>query len=95
MEESQEMRTLLKITTKPCSECPWLGRFDLAPGRLKNIAEECNENDAYFLCHKASQIHKEGEPETVCRGWSDAFPGRGVGIRLAKVLDGLLEVEPI
>jgi hypothetical protein len=40
-----------RIVAKPCTECPWKGRFPLAPGRLKDLMEVTRADDAVFVCH--------------------------------------------
>jgi hypothetical protein len=63
---------------EPCDECPFKGRFDLRPGRLKDIVDDTVENDSYFVCHKTS-IASGGDADavfggaSVCAGWYDAM----------------------
>lgn len=77
----------LTITEEPCSACPFKGRFDLHPGRLRQIMDDTTRDDAYFSCHKTVDygMEEDGEeedgvagsdavfgPAAVCSGWLKA-----------------------
>lgn len=72
----------VRVVREPCDECPWKGRFDLRPGRLKDLRETIRDDDRVFICHKTTvkfetndvADDKGDEGAAVCAGWADSFP---------------------
>lgn len=93
-------RAFLKLASKACSQCPWLQRLDLRPGRLEDIRETCIERDTHFVCHKS--LHRGKENEVICRGYFDQLgherPSQGMRIayRMGRIfkVPAIEEVDP-
>lgn len=96
----------LTILTEPCDGCPWKGRLELAAGRLRDLREACERDDAPFVCHKTivaadrmgcsvSPVWDDGI--AVCPGWLEA--ARRIGrvptiVQVAERLELTEEVPP-
>ena len=95
--------TRLTILRAPCDECPFKGRFDLRPGRLRDIMEQCRRDDSPFVCHKTCEPGGEVSPVWtpgvgVCAGWLEAADQQPYGpptvIQIARRLNLTEEVPP-
>jgi hypothetical protein len=66
----------LTVLRESCDACPFKGRLQLGSGRLRELAEQCRDGDATFVCHKTlvgdgtSPVWDEGV--AVCAGWLEA-----------------------
>ena len=72
----------LRIAVAPCEDCPWVGRMELGPGRLKELwaSTTGRADERYFVCHRtvnyaappsarADAVHGAA---AVCAGWLEA-----------------------
>ena len=70
------MAELVRVTAEPCSQCPWKGRCQLGPGRLRELREDTQAKDGVFICHKSMGdehddriVFGSGGNAAVCSGW--------------------------
>lgn len=85
---------MLSLLKKPCSQCPWTGALQLAPGGLKAHADTCRDQDRHFVCHKYLDGGTRAPKDApVCRGFYDALPGVGQLVRIAQRLGVLQEID--
>jgi hypothetical protein len=91
----------MRLVDPACEACPFKGRFDLRPGRLRDIIDSCERTDSPFTCHRT--IYGEGRAgdtdvifgggdAAVCGGWLEAAHTRGrvpSVVQIAERMDAL------
>lgn len=92
----------LSILSQPCDACPFVGRFPLSRGRLKEIMESTQRpaHESYFVCHKTVDYADEEQgsdavygPAKVCAGWMEAVSRVGTLPAVIQVAERLDLVE--
>lgn len=82
----------LAVAHRRCAECLFGLNKIVSDARRDQVLAECEAEDRYFVCHKASQ---RGD-EVVCAGFVESFR-RGErsaqGLRLAVALDVMVPVD--
>jgi hypothetical protein len=83
----------VRVCREKCSTCIFRpgNLMHLHEGRLKQIVEQTREDDAgNIVCHQTLD-QKQG---AICRGFYDAYGEGSMILRLARMLDAIVEVDP-
>jgi len=87
----------MKLATRMCDECLFSPGRIVGAERMKEIVRETERKDTHFICHKSAVGGFDGEDlhgdPVICRGFYDAFPGRGQLVRIMGRLGAIEEVE--
>jgi hypothetical protein len=69
----------------------------LGAERVREFVQEALDRDTYVVCHQTLP-HLDGEPNdfrpAICRGFFDAYADRVTPLRILRIVDRLIEVEP-
>lgn len=80
------------IAATRCDQCLFSKNRIVSAKRAADIVAECEREDKFFICHKATL--RDSEAQVCCRGFFDAHPGVGAPLRLAISLGVAEFVDP-
>lgn len=77
------------VLSERCETCIFRAGnlMHLKPGRVKDMVDQCLENESAIPCHKTL----DGD-NAICRGYYDGYADRTMTLRLAKFFEIIEEV---
>lgn len=85
----------IRVMAERCPTCIYRpDGLQLVPGGLADITRRTAQREGHIVCHETYMDVPDNVPGAICRGYIDATGNDSLAVRVARVTDSIVEVQP-